>query len=272
MEQNKQLIISHLQRIANILLINGGFLKNPGLYTGEMGLALFFYYYAKHTEDMAYGDYAFELLERVYDSIHEETPIYYKNGLAGIGSTIEFLVQEGYIESDTDEILEDFDDRIFSVRNIPNLSIEELVGISYYAIWRISGSHSRKKILINEILPQIVKVMDEWCSSNNLTHSAIEVFKNIIEHETTVLKHDLQLVIPARDRLICWNSPYVSVSGPSPRFLEIMSGNEIFTRDILDLGFRNGLVGIGMTLLSELDDDAGFSWTSLLPSVNPVTG
>ena len=270
-ENNKSRIKSYLQRIVNILMINGGLLDNTGLYTGEMGVVFFFFYYSVYTENEAYRDYAFELLERLQDRIHEETPINYENGLAGIGSAIEFLVQEGYIEADTDAVLEDFDNRIFYFQNIPNLSIDELASISYYAIWRLSGSHSKKKVLINDILPPIVKAMDEWCLNHGLTNPLIDFFKNIVEDETTCLIHDLSFENPGWDRLICWNSPYVSVSGPSSRFLEIMSRNEndIFRQNNLDLGLHNGLAGIGMTLLSEIDDDAGYSWTSLLPSLNP---
>ena len=271
MGKKKQLIKSYLHRTANILMINGGFLDNPGLYSGDMGLVLFFFYYADYTEDKVYRDYAFELLERVQDRIHEETPIDYKDGLAGIGSTIEFLVQECFIEGDTDEILEDFDNQIFSVRNMSQLSIDELVSIAYYAIWRILGSHSKKKVLINDILPLIVKAMDEWCSNHELTNPVIECFKNIVEDETTRLIHDLSFENMGWDRLICWDSPYVSVSRPSSRFLEIMSRNEndIFCQNNLDLGLWNGLSGIGMTLISEIDDDAGCSWALLLPISNP---
>ena len=50
MEQNEQQIKSHLQRISSILLINGGFLDNPGLYTGETGLAVFFFWHGFKTE------------------------------------------------------------------------------------------------------------------------------------------------------------------------------------------------------------------------------
>ena len=75
MEKNNQLIKSNLKWIADTLMINGGFLDNPGLYTGEMGLVLFFIHYANYTKNETYQDYAFELLERVRGRIHDETPI-----------------------------------------------------------------------------------------------------------------------------------------------------------------------------------------------------
>ena len=51
MEKNEQLN-SYIRRIADILMINGGFLVNPGLYTGEMGLVLFFFHYADYTREI----------------------------------------------------------------------------------------------------------------------------------------------------------------------------------------------------------------------------
>ena len=75
MEQNEQQIKSHLQRISSTLLINGGFLDNPGLYAGETGLAVFFFRYAEFSQNGLYSDYGFDLLEKVQNRIHNETPV-----------------------------------------------------------------------------------------------------------------------------------------------------------------------------------------------------
>ena len=91
MEQNEQQNKSYLQRIANILLMNGGFLGNPGLYTGEMGLVLFFLRYVRFTQNKLYKEYSAGLIEKIQDRIHQETPINYKQGLAGVGSAVECL-------------------------------------------------------------------------------------------------------------------------------------------------------------------------------------
>ena len=61
MKQNEKLIKSFLQRISNIVLINGGFLDNPGLYTGEMGLVLFFFCYARFQTNKLFENYSFDL-------------------------------------------------------------------------------------------------------------------------------------------------------------------------------------------------------------------
>ena len=126
MKKNEPLSKFYLQQIADTLMINGGFLSNTGLYTGEMGLALFFFHYANYSENEAYWDYAFRLLGKVQGRIYEETPIDYKQGITGIGSAFEYLVQEGYIKANTDVILEAFDDRIFNIDNLPHLTFEDI--------------------------------------------------------------------------------------------------------------------------------------------------
>ena len=81
MIQYEQQTKSYLQRIANILMLNGGFLVNPGLYTGEMGLVLFFFRYGRYTSNKLFLDYALNLLEKIQRRIYIETPINYKEGL-----------------------------------------------------------------------------------------------------------------------------------------------------------------------------------------------
>ena len=149
-------IQSILRQISDVLLINGGFLSNPGLYTGEMGLVLFFFRYARFMQNELYSEYGFELIEKIQNRIHQDTPINYKQGLAGIGATIEYLVQNGYFDADTDEVLEDFDNRIFFTYNLSRLSSDEINDIGYYAAWRLSGNSTQKDKIRQIILPQTV--------------------------------------------------------------------------------------------------------------------
>lgn len=152
MEQNIQMA---LRRISNFLLLNGGFLNNPGLYTGEMGLVVFFTRYARYTQNEIYMDYAYGLMEKIQNRIHRETPVNYKQGLTGIGSAIEYLVQNDFFEADTDDILEDFDQRIFYTYNLSYLRVNEMKEVGYYAAWRLSGNSSQKDRIRKTILPQI---------------------------------------------------------------------------------------------------------------------
>ena len=159
LNQNKNEIKVILQEISDVLLMNGGFLSNPGLYTGEMGLVLFFSKYARYTKNNLYLEYAYNLMEIIQNKIHRDTPINYQQGLTGIGSAIEYLVQNGFFEADTDEVLNDFDKQIFYKYNLSNLLIEETMDIGHYASWRLLGNSSQKDLIRRTILPQLKLVL-----------------------------------------------------------------------------------------------------------------
>jgi len=206
---------SVLQQIADVLLMNGGFLSHPGLYSGETGLVLFFAKYARYVQDTLYHDYSYDLLSTIKSRIHRETPINYKRGLAGIGSAIEYLVQNGYFKANTDKILADFDRRIFYTYNLPYLPQDDQMSVVYYAMWRLKGNSAKKDIIQHTILPQL---------ANQYDFSALTGNKR-----------------PERMTERNFNT-----------CLEQIAKNEFWNKD---LGLQDGLAGWGMSLLTELDDD-----------------
>ena len=103
---------SRQQRITNTLLLNASFIDNLGLMHGKMGIAIYFFHLARETKNQVYEDYAGELIDEIYEEISLTTPLNFENGLAGIGWGIEYLVREGFIDADTDEVLEEFDNRL----------------------------------------------------------------------------------------------------------------------------------------------------------------
>lgn len=262
MNKNEQHAKTYLQRISNFLLINGGFLDNSGLYTGEIGLVLFFFCYARYTQNNLFREFSFKLIEKIQNSIHQETPINYKNGLAGIGATIEYLVQEGFVEANTDDILEEFDDRIFSTSSIPRMSFEEVISVAYYAIWRIHGSHTKKYLLLNTILPQVLNAIKEWCKNCGVSHSVIFHFSETIEMESSISLSDKPFDSHVWFSLFDKYYPNISLTNQYICLLGDMPGNDIFSQTPLNMGLVNGLAGSGMTLLTELNGD--FTWTTLL--------
>jgi hypothetical protein len=141
-----QLTISTDQRINNTLLLNASFIDNLGLMHGKMGISICFYHLARQTGNQIYEDYAGELIDEIYEEITANTPVDFENGLAGIGWGIEYLVQKGFIEADTDEVLEEFDNRIFKelIYNIPQDIglLNGLVGIGAYFLKRIKNKAS----------------------------------------------------------------------------------------------------------------------------------
>lgn len=124
-----------LRELCDELLLNSGFLESPGLFNGKMGSVLFFFHYARYTQNTLYEEYAGELLERICRELAEETPTNFSNGLCGIGWGIEYLVHEGFLDCDTDEVLSDIDRKIMehNPKRMTDLSFETgLEGIACY--------------------------------------------------------------------------------------------------------------------------------------------
>jgi len=224
MEKNIHPII---RKIADVLMLQAGFLENPGLFSGEMGLVLFFSRFARLTRNDLYLVYSYELMERLKKRIYRHTPIDYKDGLAGIGAAIEYLVQTGLLESDTDVVLKEFDRRMLFSCNLSLLPIAEIIDVGYYAAWRLSGSSAHKEAIRQTVLPQLTHVMNE------------------------------NAIVPAWERAKmsgCWNEKSYS------RCLKYMAAGLFWNND---LGLQSGLAGWGLSLMTELDGDD--SWMSLLP-------
>ncbi len=98
-----------LERIANILLLNGSFTDYLGLLNGKMGIAIFFFHYARYCNNTVYEDYAGEFVDEIYEEINTSTPVNLADGLTGIGWGIEYLVKNGFVQANTDDALSEID-------------------------------------------------------------------------------------------------------------------------------------------------------------------
>jgi hypothetical protein len=141
----KQLIDARLQRIANVLLLNASFSDNLGLLNGKMGIAIFFYHYAKYTGDGIYINYADELVDEIYEEIDLSTPVDFANGLAGIGWGIEYLAQNRFVEAETDEALADMDNRIYQHMINSPILLEREDDIFGYGLYYLARLRTREK-------------------------------------------------------------------------------------------------------------------------------
>ena len=124
-----------LDQIANHLMKNSHTLKDIGLYHGKMGIALFFFHYARYTENSLYDDFAGELLDEVCNNLDTKLPIDFEDGFCGIGWAIEYLLRKEFLKGDSDEILGDIDNQIMErdLRRVSDKNIATgLAGIGYY--------------------------------------------------------------------------------------------------------------------------------------------
>ena len=68
--------------------------------------------YAKRYSDSYIEEYAWDLLQQVYDGVYADMPIGLEFGLAGIGYATALLYEKGWIECDLNGVLSDIDSKI----------------------------------------------------------------------------------------------------------------------------------------------------------------
>lgn len=156
-------------QIANILQKNNRLTgANHGLMHGNMGLSIFFYHLSRHTFNPDYEKIADDLLDQVFANLSTTVTADFENGLAGIGWGIEYLVHNKFADGNTDEILEEVDNRIFRVLNEDSFASFELTngltGFLFYLVSRLKNKPDPKSLasrINRELLIVTINKLDE---------------------------------------------------------------------------------------------------------------
>ena len=124
-----------LSYITDYQLIHSGTCQNLSLMNGKTGIAVFLFLYSRYTHNAWYEEFAGELLKDVCTRLSIHTPLSFACGLCGIGWSVEFLSKQGFIEGDTDDLLEEIDSKIreYDPVRLSDLSFENgLEGLAAY--------------------------------------------------------------------------------------------------------------------------------------------
>lgn len=166
------------QSLINSLILQSSLTNNPGLLNGKMGISIFFFHLARKTGNSVYEDHAGELLEQVLKQIHGNSSVDFSSGLAGIGWGVEYLLYNGYIESNEDKILEELDSAIFQLdARCPSLQrfYDDYYGYGLYYLFRTKNNIWSEKVLqliwsdikalLTETLPADIKLCPKYVIS-----------------------------------------------------------------------------------------------------------
>ena len=160
-----------IEKTVETLIINSTLTEQSGLFYGKIGIAVFFFHYARHTGNVLFQEYAMDLIEEIQQQIDVTVSVRYDIGLSGIGTCLEYLLQKGFIEAEDNYLFDDLDARMYRAamyEPYPDLSLEEgLTGLGRYFIYRIRGSGSRISIL-HEALKHITKVFSQSIEKENV--------------------------------------------------------------------------------------------------------
>jgi hypothetical protein len=126
----RQELVAHC---ADYLLINAGFINDPGLWTGKLGIASALLAYSEMNGSTIYNDFAADLLEDMYMQVDRQTGIGYANGLAGIVAGLSYLQRADYISLDLTESMMEAEAAITAAIEYPDLSsLTDVAGMLYY--------------------------------------------------------------------------------------------------------------------------------------------
>ena len=281
-------IEKHLRQIADMLVLNGILTDCPGLIHGKMGIAIFFFHYAKYTNNAMFENYAFDLLGEMQTQIHVNSQADYEKGIAGIGTGLDYLIKNKFLDAD-DDIFEDFDRRMYrAVMHDPWQDFSLYDGLTGYG-----------KYWIARLLQQGPSMQARECLLC-ITERIEEKITNIPVNEQTDVYcffHDLRQIFGFDNciRLLkqCkkWELQSVDISKCFPRFRYAPIGNivcmyqrsryfndvlqgeiDIALKQIPDLdmekpaacmGLLTGYVGEGLLRLTALHQ-TNMSWMHLL--------
>lgn len=151
---------------------------SPGM-KGMMGETIAFFRLFRQTGLKVWEEKAEVLLDEVMECCTLDTPTTYDYGLCGVGVGIEYLIQEGFVDGNSDEILLEVDSKIYSAinqRSLQSIGLEEGVcGLAYYLYfrlhWRLDSDDRvvlRSKEHLIYLIDWIADLLPKSLSSSNL--------------------------------------------------------------------------------------------------------
>jgi hypothetical protein len=132
-----------LQPYADFLLEKSNSVSNLTLWHGKTGIAITLLHLSRITNEEKYALYANKLIDEVSENISTEIPFCFGNGLLGIGCGLQYIINERFMEGDSDEILSEIDQvaiNIINHRPVNSLSIETgICGVGFYLYNRLKN-------------------------------------------------------------------------------------------------------------------------------------
>ncbi|QEM11386.1 lanthionine synthetase LanC family protein [Mucilaginibacter rubeus] len=168
-----------MNNIDNFKTYLSGFEQNCAndysLYNGKTGLAMLYYMLHAASGDQVSLTKGKQLLDELSENIQNIKEFNFQNGLSGIGWAIEWLVQNKFIDANTDEILEDMDDELYRsvvyAKSGDASLAHGVIGKALYFYRRLcarnSSSSRYRYICIQECLVLLIDEIDELLFSDN---------------------------------------------------------------------------------------------------------
>ena len=133
-------------RCINYLILNTGFTDVQGICKGKAASVLYAYTTKNAEVDKWIQNTAFSFLEETLSQVNIQSPLFFGNGIAGLGVLLEHLSQKGFLDEDTNEILEESEPFLLNFiyrGGLKDVGINSgISGFGLYFLHRISGTTS----------------------------------------------------------------------------------------------------------------------------------
>lgn len=150
-------------------VLSGHKSQHWGLLTGEAGLILFLCHYSRFQKDQWLLDQAIDRLGDLVEAIDQDPDVHFSfaSGLAGVGWLIEHLIEGGFLESDSGDLLQELDQPIgtFMVYEMERGHYDYLhgaTGMAFYFIKRMKSAPT----VARPYLEQFVRLLDQTSLQN----------------------------------------------------------------------------------------------------------
>lgn len=249
------------QRITNALMLHSTSISDIGLLHGKIGIAIYFHHLARQSGKSVFAEFADELIDQVTESLSNETPFDFESGITGIGWAVEYLIQNGFVEADADDILEEFDAKVNQTFIHSDKDLETTLAIGHYLNVRLRyriNDEENERVLdlkyqtilyIDELEQQIYKVKPtaEVAYLLSALHK-LNIFNYKIEKlQRYVGEFEYNYLFPTVERL------------PPQQIEELLNAKDIPSKyagfDLTDTpeeqrwGISKGIAGIGLQKL-----------------------
>jgi len=189
-----------LQKTANILFVNAQQINKTEVLGGITGITIFFYNYSRFSKIENYNSFADYLLDILIENLDKMDLLELINFSWGI----EYLIINNFVEGDSNEILEEIDERIVSYSESSNSKDDSEVFWGLFLLSRIKNDNIKKRLkakyskIIIENFKKIFETRKEHSLSylNSMLFSFMEIyFLNLLELEKNKIVYNRLLSV-----------------------------------------------------------------------------
>ena len=154
--------LQQLEDLAAMFAASGHACEYNGLSYGKMGMVIFLFHYARQIRDASFEEAAEALIGEIQAAVHSDFPLNFAYGLTGIGTGIEYLAQQHFLDIDTDDLLDEFD-RMFAGQIHTQklyLSSQDLTDMKRFFLARLENPQTGKRDFLTDTINDIVALQE----------------------------------------------------------------------------------------------------------------